>query len=39
VKVVGGSYQGTLNKDASTLTGSWTQMGNSFSLTLQRKKS
>ena len=39
VKTIGGSYQGTLNKDASTLTGTWTQMGNSLPLTLQRKKS
>jgi hypothetical protein len=39
VKTIGGAYQGTLSKDASTLTGTWTQMGNSLPLTLQRKKS
>jgi hypothetical protein len=39
VKTIGGSYQGTLNKEASTLTGTWTQMGNGLPLTLQRKKS
>jgi hypothetical protein len=39
VKTIGGSYQGTLNKDASTLTGTWTQMGNNLPLSLQRKKS
>jgi hypothetical protein len=38
VKVVGGSYEGTLNKDASTLTGTWSQGGNSLPLTLQRRK-
>jgi uncharacterized protein len=39
VKTIGGSYQGTLSNDASTLTGTWTQMGNGLPLTLQRKKS
>jgi len=39
VKTIGGSFQGTLNKDASSLTGTWSQMGNNLPLTLQRKKS
>jgi hypothetical protein len=39
VKTIGGSFQGTLNKDSSSMTGTWTQMGNSLPLTLQRKKS
>jgi uncharacterized protein len=38
IKVVGGSYEGTLSKDAATLTGNWSQGGGSLPLTMQRKK-
>ena len=38
VKAVGGSYEGTLNKDASAMTGTWSQGGGSLPLTMQRKK-
>jgi len=38
LKVIGGSYEGTLDKDASTLTGQLTQGGTSLPLTMQRKK-
>ncbi|MGA2590515.1 MAG: hypothetical protein ABSH32_11400 [Bryobacteraceae bacterium] len=37
VKAVGGSYEATLNKDASTMTGTWSQGGGSLPLTVQRK--
>ena len=37
VKAVGGSYEATLNKDASTMTGTWSQGGGSLPLTMQRK--
>jgi hypothetical protein len=37
LKAVGGTYEGTLNKDASAMTGTFTQ-GGSFPLNLQRKK-
>lgn len=37
VKAVGGSFEGTLNKDASTMTGTWSQGGGSLPLTVQRK--
>lgn len=37
VKVVGGTYEGTLSKDASTMTGTFTQAGMPLPLTLQRK--
>jgi len=38
VKTVGGSYEGTLNKDTSAMTGTWSQSGGSLPLTVQRKK-
>ena len=38
VKTVGGSYEGSLNKDASAMTGTWSQGGGSLPLTMQRKK-
>jgi len=38
VKVVNGSYEGTLSKDAATMTGTFTQNGAPMPLTLQRKK-
>ena len=38
IKAVGGAYEGALNKDASTLTGTWSQGGGSLPLTMQRKK-
>jgi hypothetical protein len=38
LKAVGGSYEGTLNKDASAMTGTWSQGGGSMPLTVQRKK-
>lgn len=38
VKAVGGSYEGTLNKDASAMTGTWSQGGGSIPLTVQRNK-
>jgi hypothetical protein len=37
VKVVGGTYEGTLSRDASTMTGTFTQAGMPLPLTLQRK--
>ncbi|HXM46015.1 MAG TPA: hypothetical protein VN924_32575 [Bryobacteraceae bacterium] len=37
MKAIGCSYEGTLNKDASTMTGTFTQ-GDSMPLNLQRKK-
>lgn len=37
VKMFGGSYQGTLDKEAATLTGSWSQGGNDLPLTLKRQ--
>jgi len=38
VKAVGGSYEATLNKEASTLAGTWSQGGGSLPLTMERKK-
>lgn len=38
IRVIGGSYEGTLSKDASAMTGTFTQ-GEAMPLTLQRKKS
>jgi len=38
IKAVSGSYEGTLNKDASTLAGQWSQGGTSLPLTMQRKQ-
>ncbi len=38
VKAVGGSYEGTLNKEASSMTGTWSQGGGNVPLTLQRQK-
>jgi len=38
VKTVGGSYEGTLNKDHNSLTGNWSQGGQSFPLTLTLKQ-
>jgi hypothetical protein len=39
LKTVSGSYEGTLNKEATTLTGTFTQGGANLPLTLERKKS
>jgi hypothetical protein len=36
VKAVGGSYEATLNKEASSMTGTWTQGGGSLPLTLKK---
>jgi hypothetical protein len=38
LKSINGSYEGTLDKDASTMTGTLSQMGNPVPLNLQRKK-
>jgi len=38
LKTISGSYEGTLNKDASAMTGTMTQMGMPVPLNLQRKK-
>ncbi len=38
VKIVGGTYEATLNKDASAMTGTWSQGGQQNPLTMQRKK-
>ena len=38
LKTVGGSYEGVLNKDASAMTGTWSQGGGRMPLTVQRKK-
>jgi len=38
VKIIGGGFQGDLDKDAATMKGSWSQGGSSLPLTLQRKK-
>ena len=38
VKAIGGTYEGTLDKDASTIKGTWSQGGGSLPLTMQRKK-
>jgi uncharacterized protein len=38
LKVLGASYEGTLNKDASAMTGTWSQGGGSLPLTVQRKQ-
>jgi hypothetical protein len=38
VKAVGGTFEGTLNKDASAMAGTWTQGGGGLPLTMQRKK-
>lgn len=38
VKAVGGSYEGTLDKEASAMKGTWSQGGGSLPLTIQRKK-
>lgn len=38
LKVASVSYEGTLNKDASAMTGTWSQMGQSLPLNLQRKQ-
>jgi hypothetical protein len=37
VKTVGGSFSGTLNKDASAMEGTWSQGGGTLPLTVQRK--
>lgn len=37
MKVISGSYEGTLNKDMSTMTGTFTQAGAPLPLTMQRK--
>jgi len=36
--MIGGGFEGTLNKDASAVAGTWSQGGGSLPLTLQRKK-
>jgi uncharacterized protein len=38
LKVVSGSYEGTLNKDLSAMTGTFTQAGSPMALNLQRKQ-
>jgi uncharacterized protein len=38
MKTVGMSYEGTLNKDASAMTGTLTQAGNPMALNMQRKQ-
>ncbi len=38
MKAVGGSYEGTLNKDASAMAGTFSQRGVSLPLNMQRKK-
>jgi hypothetical protein len=38
LKMIGGGFEGTLSKDASTMTGTWSQGGGSLPLTVQRKK-
>ena len=38
LKAIGGSYEGTLNKDASAMTGTFTQGGSGIPLNLERKK-
>ena len=35
-KQIGGSFEGTLDKDRTAITGKWTQAGSTFSLTLKR---
>jgi hypothetical protein len=37
LKTIGGSYEGTLNKDASSMTGTFTQGGGGMPLTVQKK--
>jgi hypothetical protein len=39
IRTIGGSYEGTLSKNGATLSGNWSQRGNSLPLTFQRKKS
>lgn len=38
VKTVGGSFEGKLNKEASAMTGTWSQGGGNLPLTLQKKQ-
>ena len=38
VKSIGGSFEGKISADLSTIEGTWTQMGNSFPLALKRVK-
>jgi uncharacterized protein len=38
VKSIGGSYDGTINTDLASFTGTWTQLGKSFPLVLKRVK-
>jgi len=38
VKSIGGSFEGTLDKDATKMTGTWSQGGGSLPLTLQHSK-
>ena len=38
MKAVGGSYEGTLNKDASAMAGTFSQRGVSLPRNMQRKK-
>lgn len=38
VKAVAGAYEGTLDKEAATLTGTWSQGGGTLPLKLERKK-
>jgi uncharacterized protein len=38
IKTIGGSYDGAINPDRSAFTGTWSQLGKSFPLTLKRVK-
>jgi hypothetical protein len=38
VQAIGGAFEGTLNKDASAMAGTWSQGGGSLPLSVQRKK-
>ncbi len=38
VKGIGGAYEGTIDKELTTFTGTWKQAGNSFPLVLKRVK-
>ncbi len=38
VKIIGGGFEGTLDKDATTMKGTWSQGGGTLPLTLQRVK-
>ena len=38
IKTIGGSYDGAISNDLSAFTGTWSQLGKSFPLTLKRVK-